>query len=65
MNNMNKFGPKTLEQTIKELQQKYKNVPSPLSNMNGQMPAAVVPQQKIGGPRANILGDFRPQPKSW
>lgn len=62
---MNQFAPKTLEQTIKELQNKYKNVPSPLSNMNGHTPAAVVPQQKIGGPRFNVLGDFRPQPKTW
>lgn len=65
---MNNFQPKSLEQTIKELQKKYKNIPSPLSSQYQKNNANVniAPQQKLGSdPRNSILDGFRPQPKSW
>jgi hypothetical protein len=61
------FG-KSLEQTIKELSQKYKNVPSPLSDKYASNRPGVVPQQKLPtpeSPRQNVLGDFRPTPRQW
>ncbi len=60
-----KYKGKSIEQTIREVQQRYKNVPSPLSEQaqrNRQM--GVVPQQQMArpnnDPRSSILGDFRP-----
>lgn len=63
---MKNFQQKSLEDVIKELHKKYKNMPSPLSeNYKNQQPN-MVPTQKIGGSeRQSLLGDFKPTPKSW
>lgn len=57
---------KTLEQTIRELQKRYKNVPSPLSESYNRNKPAVVPQQKLGTSfHDTVLGGFKPAPKTW
>lgn len=57
---------KSLEDVIKDLHKKYKNVPSPLSESNRHFQPNIVPTPKIGGDnRQSLLGDFRPTPKTW
>ena len=55
---------RTLEDTIKLLHNKYKNVPSPLQYMNenvGFTPTQVPPQMRASNDiRGNLLGNFRP-----
>jgi len=63
----NNFG-KTLEQTIRELRQRYKNVPSPLSENYQRNRPNMVPQQTTPHTqplRNNLLGDFTPPRKQW
>ena len=59
-----KFSVKTLEQTIRELRARYKNMPSPLSEQYQRQNANIrnVPQQGMArnDPRGSILGDFKP-----
>lgn len=60
-----KFSGKTLEQTIRELGARYKNVPSPLSEQYRRQNGNIqhVPQQGMArgtDPRGSILGDFKP-----
>lgn len=61
---MKKHG-KTVEDTIRELRQRYKNVPSPLSENYPQriQNNPMVPQPKIGSPEVRnfLVGDFTPQ----
>lgn len=60
---MKKNG-KKLEDTIRELRQRYKNVPSPLSSTYNHMNENVhfVPQQaKSKDIRDQLLGGFKPQ----
>lgn len=60
---MKKTG-KTLEETIRELRQRYKNAPSPLSenynhmNKNVNFISTTPKPQNF---RDSILGDFKPQ----
>jgi hypothetical protein len=57
---------KTLEETIKELQRKYKNVPSPLSENYNRNQPVMVPQQRLGTNfHDTILNGFKPTPKTW
>ena len=61
----NNFG-KTLEQTIKELRARYKNVPSPLSENYNKFREQRVPQQTTPGAFHNkLLGDFKPTKRQW
>lgn len=63
---MKPFQQKSLEDVIKDLQKKYKNVPSPLSENFKQSQPNITPQQRLGGDIKNsLLGDFKPTPKSW
>lgn len=61
---MKKQG-KTVEDTIRELRQRYKHVPSPLSEQYPQTMQSnpVVPQMRFGSPdiKNSLLGDFKPQ----
>lgn len=61
---MNKKPFKTVEQTIRELRQRYKNVPSPLSENYNRMNKNVnmVPQNTSpdSGFRNRLLSDFQP-----
>lgn len=56
---------KSLEETIKELQKRYKNVPSPLSENYQRNKPAYIPQQNNQNFSNSILGDFKPTPKQW
>jgi hypothetical protein len=58
---------KKLEDTIRELQAKYKNKPSPLSENYRKFAPQMVPQQnqKPADARSFLLGDFKPTSKSW
>jgi len=63
---MKNFQEKTLEETIKELQRKYKNVPSPLSENYSRNQPVMVPQQRLGTSfHDTILDGFKPTPKTW
>jgi hypothetical protein len=54
----------SLEDTIRKVQQKYKNRPSPLSEAyargNSTVNIIPQPQPKSNDFRANLLGSFRP-----
>jgi hypothetical protein len=54
---------KSLEETIRSVQQKYKNRPSPLIFMNSSVP--MVPQQQGTPPtadlRSHLLAGFKPK----
>ena len=56
---------KSLEDTIRKLHQKYKNVPSPLSENYSRLHSniGVTPQQTTPGNnfRDSLVGDFKPQ----
>ena len=60
---------KSLEDTIKLLQQKYKHVPSPLSDsaLKFRENIAVTPQQVTPrqDPRNQLISGFRPTPRSF
>lgn len=64
---MKNLNGKSLEQVILELHKKYKNVPSPLKENKSFVETPIIPQQKSGNmdTRANLLGNFKPTPKSW
>lgn len=62
---MKNFGKKTLEQTIKELQARYKNVPSPLSEQYKSFKTPLVPQQKPINFVETLVDGFKPTPKQW
>lgn len=58
----------SLEETIKELRKKYKNIPSPLSENYDKMNQNVnfVPQQKTADSfRGNLLADFKPPDRGF
>lgn len=55
---------KKLEDTIREVRQRYKNIPSPLSTMKPNLSEDVnfIPQKPVQPSFQNqLLGDFKPQ----
>lgn len=59
---------KSLEETIKELRNKYKNVPSPLSENYNKMNQNVnfAPQQKAADSfRQDLLSNFKPPKRGF
>lgn len=57
---------KTLEETIRDLHKRYKNVPSPLSENYQRNKPNMVPQQTTPTSiRSNLLGDFKPPRRQW
>lgn len=55
---------KKLEDTIRELRQKYRNVPSPLSQQNHHLSENVnfIPSKQMAvNFRDNLIGEFKPQ----
>jgi hypothetical protein len=60
----NKFS---VEDAIRQVQQRYKNRPSPLANLNENNRQPVVPQQGFQQQdfRNNLLGNFRPNKDTY
>jgi hypothetical protein len=57
---------KSLEDTIRAVQNKYKNVPSPLSEANKNPNVNMTPLQKTpASGRERMLGDYRPPSKTF
>jgi hypothetical protein len=59
---------KKLEDTIRELRQRYKNVPSPLSNIKSNLSEDIhfIPQNPTPQNfKTKLLGDFKPQQQKF